>query len=69
MGKHMKVTKLSPVTWQLNTLDINCTEDEYRAWRNGELIQNAMPNTPIDQREFLISGITPEEWEKVFGKS
>lgn len=30
---------------------------ELQAWNNGELIQNAMPNTSADDREFLMTGI------------
>jgi len=36
--------------------------DQYDAWKGGELIQNAMPNLSADEREFLMTGITPEEW-------
>jgi len=47
---------------------INCTEDEFYLWRaSGMFIQDAMPNTSADDREFLISGTTPEEWEEMFG--
>jgi hypothetical protein len=27
-------------------------------------IQNAMPNLSTDDREFLMTGVTPEEWDK-----
>ena len=30
-----------------------------------ELIQNAMPNLSADEREFLMTGITPEEWAEL----
>ncbi len=39
------------------------TEEQYRNWQSGTLIQNAMPHLSPDQREFLMTGITPEEWE------
>jgi hypothetical protein len=32
---------------------------ELQNWKNGELIQKAMPDVSIDDREFLISGISP----------
>jgi len=41
---------------------LNITMDQYDAWQGGELIQNAMPNLTADEREFLMTGITPEEW-------
>lgn len=32
----------------------------------GELIQEAFPNMSADDREFLISGTSPEGWAKLF---
>ena len=37
-------------------------------WLDGMLIQAAMPNLDADQREFVKTGITPEEWENCMGK-
>lgn len=34
---------------------------------DGAFVQDAFPMLSADYREFLISGITPEEWEKMFG--
>lgn len=39
----------------------------WMAMERGELIQNAMPNLSSDDWEFLISGYSPEGWEKLFG--
>lgn len=39
----------------------------WMAMEGGELIQNALPNLSSDDREFLISGMSPEGWEKLFG--
>jgi len=35
--------------------------------QDGALIQDAMPFLDVDQREFIISGLTPEMWEEYFG--
>ncbi|MDP6991347.1 MAG: hypothetical protein QGF89_01525 [Candidatus Marinimicrobia bacterium] len=48
-------------------MDIDVTEEQIASWQGGELIQNAMPNLSADEREFIKTGITPEEWENVFG--
>jgi len=32
------------------------------------LIQDAFPNLDAGQREFLLSGVTPQEWEETFGE-
>ena len=42
--------------------------DGYVKWKNGELIQRAMPTVPAHSREFLISGICPTCQVKVFGE-
>jgi hypothetical protein len=65
----MRITKKSPVTGEFNTREINCTPAQLAAWRNRDgLIQNVMPQLDADDREFLISGCTPEDWEVLFGK-
>lgn len=32
----------------------------------GMLIQHAFPDLSADEREFLMTGITPEEWNETF---
>lgn len=44
---------------------VSCTPDEYRAWQNGQLIQNAMPNVPKAERELLISGLCGECFDQL----
>lgn len=39
----------------------------YRKWQEGALIQDALPDCTADEREFLITGICPECWDKTFG--
>jgi hypothetical protein len=39
---------------------------ELQKWQNGELIQKAMPDVSIDDREFLISGISPSGFSEQF---
>ena len=36
-----------------------------RAWQKGGLIQNAIPDLNAGDREFLISGISPEGWNQL----
>lgn len=58
--------KTSPVTGKSNTMVINANATQVEAWVNGMLIQDAMPEATVDQREFLISGCTPECWDSMF---
>lgn len=63
----MKITKQSPVTGKMNTLELDITPEQYTEWQRGALIQNAMPNLTPDEREFLISGSTATDWNTLFG--
>lgn len=38
------------------------------AYAGGALIQNAFPFLTPDQREFLMTGITPDEWDDLFSE-
>lgn len=60
----MLITRRSPFSHQTVTVDLPVTEEQYAAWRNGQMIQTAMPNLSPAQREFLITGISPAEWEE-----
>lgn len=64
----MKITKRSPYTGKMNTFYIKCTDLELERWRNGMCIQQAMPNLTPSQREFVMNGYTPEDWENMFGR-
>jgi hypothetical protein len=34
--------------------------------RDGELIQDIFPELSAEQREFILTGYTPEDWLKMF---
>ena len=56
---------------------VTCSQEEsisadprdLESWRDGELIQNAMPYLDADQREMFISGTCPKCWDKMFGEN
>ena len=68
----MNITKISSLTGIEHTLNINITEDELlrveNRYNSKELIQNIVPNLTMDEREFLMTGITNEEWIRTFGE-
>ena len=64
----MLVSKQSIITKRYTTLDVDVTRDQLYRIENGmELIQNIVPHLTRDLREFLKTGITPEEWIALFG--
>lgn len=40
--------------------------DELFAWRNGEYIQKALKSVSAEDREFLMTGYSPEGWKQMF---
>ena len=52
----------------INTMDIDVTFDQYQSWIDGENILVAMPHLSADEREFIKTGITPTEWNELFGE-
>ena len=64
----MKITRTSPITGVTNTLEVDCTPEQLEAWEAGTLIQDAMPGVEASLREFVKSGITPQEWIETFGR-
>lgn len=65
----MLIEKRSNLTGKLHTKDLDITQEQIDDWKSGTLIQRAMPNLTPDEREFLISGSTAEEWNTVFNES
>lgn len=64
----MKITKRSIISNKLHTREIAITELQLDQMNKGKHIQWLCPNLSADDREFLISGITPEEWLETFGE-
>ena len=48
-------------------MELPITEAQLEAHRNGELVQNVFPTLSVEEREFLVSGISPKEWNDLFG--
>ena len=64
----MRVMKRSMFSGKLHEMDLDITLDQLDRWNSGELIQNVFTNLSDDEREFLMTGITPEEWDEVFDR-
>ena len=64
----MEITKKSLLTGKVHTMEIPITQHQLDMWEGGGLIQNVMPQLNSEEREFLISGITPKEWDEYYGK-
>jgi hypothetical protein len=58
----MQFIRKSMLSGVTRSRDIDVTEEEYNRWRSGVLIQRAMPHLSDVDREFIMTGITEEEW-------
>ena len=62
----MNITRTSMLTSVTRTLFVEgLTQNMLDRWEAGELIQDVMPDISPDIREFLMTGISPEEWHTV----
>lgn len=64
----MKITKKSNLTGNISSMELDITYEQIAEWQGGKLIQNVFPNLSMDEREFLMSGITKSEWDGAFGE-
>lgn len=64
----MIIKKRNPFNGKFYEMDIPVTFEQLQKWEDGMLIQHAMPNLTTDQREFIMTGITPEQWVEMFRK-
>jgi hypothetical protein len=63
----MKITRTSMFSGVERTIDLPITEQQIAAWIDGTLIQKAMPQLSADEREFVMTGVTAQEWSDEFG--
>ena len=64
----MIITRISMFSGNVHSWDIPVTEEQLNLWQRGILIQNAMPHLTADEREFIMTGTTPDEWNQMFGE-
>jgi len=65
----MLITNKSAITGNTNTMNINITKDELEQYLKSSIpIQKFFPNLSADEREFIMTGITPQEWDDIFSR-
>jgi len=65
----MKVTKQSQISGVVRTMELDITAQQLWNYEMGlGLIQDVFPNLNSSEREFLMTGVTDEEWNSVFGE-
>jgi hypothetical protein len=65
------ITRKSQLTGRVSSMEIPMNQQEFDLgvidWTRGALIQEAFPSLSPDMREFILTGITAEEWDDAFG--
>ncbi len=62
----MLIERKSMVSGKVHAMDLDVTQEQMDAWSAGMYIQDAMPQLSDGEREFLMTGITQEEWDATF---
>lgn len=66
----MYIKRKSVISGIERTRSIPVNPDDYMAWQAGlGSIQDLMPYLADNDREFILSGITPEEWDEMFAEA
>lgn len=62
----MIIKRRSRFTGKFHEMDLPVTQEQLDNWAAGTFIQDAMPHLTPDEREFIMTGVTKEEWDAVF---
>lgn len=61
------VIRYSMLSGKFNKAIIKMTEEQYFKWKDKRvLIQDALPHLDDEEREFLMTGYTPDDWKRMF---
>ena len=63
----MKITRTSQATGITREMELDITDEQILKYESGESIQKAFPNLTPSEREFIMTGITEDEWKDIFG--
>ena len=65
----MLVRKTSILSGVERVREMDVTREQLQRWASGEKIQNVFPDLSADDREFIMTGVTGEEWEEFWEES
>ena len=75
MSRIIGVTSLPNDMVTLHVQDLNgdihymdVDNQDLCAYEDGELIQNCFPYLTVEQREIIVSGMTQDMWDEMFGE-
>ena len=65
----LQIIRKSPRTGNLNFMELDVTTEQINRYERGEgYIQDIFSNLSADEREFIKTGYTPDDWKEIFGE-
>lgn len=65
----MIITRRSILTGVTHSLELSVTQEQLNRYeRTHDLIQDVFPELSAPEREFIMTGMTPDEWDATFGE-
>ncbi len=62
------LVQITSIFGKTSIMDLDVTVQQLKRIENGEKVQNVVPHLNAGEREFLINGITPEDYKDLFGE-
>jgi len=62
----MIIRRRSMFSGHENTMDLPVTQEQLDRWADGELVQSVFSFLSPAEREFIMTGVTDEEWNQAF---
>jgi len=63
----MKITRKSLLSGQISSMELDVTQEQLDLYGEGiEKVQDVFPNLNPSEREFIKTGITPNEWDNTY---
>ena len=68
----VEVIRKSPLTGNVNKMYLDITQEQIAEWnapaQKSRLIQDIFPNLNDDEREFIMTGYTVQDWRNLHGE-
>ena len=69
----VEVVRTSPLTGNVNKMYLDITQEQIAEWnapaQERRLIQDIFPNLNEDEREFIMTGYTIQDWKTIYGEN
>jgi hypothetical protein len=62
----MKITRRSPWSNKLNTIEVDITQDQLNELKSGKHIKEVAPDLHVSMQEFVANGFVPNDWLDMF---